>query len=136
MAGRRWFRRTSSTPALHAELDKDWDWDWDVVSAEVMAERASRHDRLVGREDLVADVSAILFEADLIGLNFETNTDEYDSEAETIVLRLHEANGPKDVQRIAHEEFTKWFDPQLAGSRKRYAAVGGSIWSAASRTQS
>lgn len=128
MVGKRWFRRTSSTPSLIAHDDCD------VESAGVTAEGTGRNDQLIGGDDLVTEISKILFEADLIGLNFEANTDEYDSEAETIVLRLHEATSAKDVQRIAHEEFTRWFDPNIAGSPRRYAAVGKSIWSAANRS--
>jgi hypothetical protein len=41
----------------------------------------------VTRRDFVQEVSQILFAADLIGINFESNTEEYDSEAETIVNR-------------------------------------------------
>jgi len=81
----------------------------------------------VTQRDLVQDVSQSLFAADLIGINFETNTDEYDSEAETIVIALPQAARPKDVQALTHETFVQWFDPQTAGPAERYAAVGVDI---------
>jgi hypothetical protein len=57
-----------------------------------------------------------------------TNTDEYLPEAQTIVIRLPEATSPDDAQRIVHEEFVRWFDPQLAGPVERYRVVAESIW--------
>jgi len=94
----------------------------------VAAARAEREHVLVGREDLVSRVEALLFYEDPIGINFDTNTDEYLAEAQTIVIRLPEATSPDDVQRIVHEEFIRWFDRQLAGPAERYRAVAESIW--------
>jgi len=107
------------------------DDDWNRQSEEIRRAKEARRSALVGREALVAEVSAILFESDPIGINFEWNTDEYDSEAETILLRLGDARGPEDVQRIAHEEFVLWFDEKIAGPPARYAEVARAIWAAA-----
>jgi len=82
----------------------------------------------VGREDLVSRVEALLFWEDPIGINFQTNTDEYHPEAQAIVIRLPEATSPDDVQRIVHEEFVRWFDRQIAGPVERYRVVAESIW--------
>jgi len=46
-----------------------------------------RRARLIGRDDEVEWLEAVLFEADPIGINFEDNTDEYRAEAESILLR-------------------------------------------------
>lgn len=78
-------------------------------------------------------MSAILSQADLIGIGSDASTDEYDSEAETIGLRLGEAHGTGDVQRTAHEEFARWSGPQVAGPRERCAGVGREVWAAANR---
>ena len=100
---------------------------WERVQDEVRKAREHRSAQTVTQRDLVQDVSQILFAADLIGINFETNTDEYDSEAETIVIALPQAARPKDVQALTHETFVQWFDPQTAGPAERYAAVGVDI---------
>ncbi len=78
--------------------------------------------------DLFDAVSQILFLADPAGINFETNTDEYDPEAETIVTGLPNAHSPEDVKALTHETFVQWFDAQTAGSIDRYAAVATEIW--------
>jgi len=43
---------------------------------------------------LFDEVSSILFRHDPIGINFETNTDEYEPEVGTILPRLKEAHHP------------------------------------------
>ena len=125
----RWRRAWKRDTAPESGADDDWARQ----VTEIRRAAEVRRSALVGREALVAEVSAILFDADPIGINFEENTDEYDSEAETIVLRLDEAHGPADVERIAYQEFVHWFDDQIAGPSTRYAAVGRAIWAAANR---
>ena len=82
-----------------------------------------------GYEDAVTKVSAALFARDPIGINFEHNTDEYDPEAETIVLRLMRETAQPDVVTLVHEEFTRWFGSGTAGPRQNYEAVAKEIWS-------
>jgi hypothetical protein len=67
-------------------------------------------------------IAAILFEADPMGINFETNTDEYEPEAETILLRLGQADTADDVARIVHEEFVRWFSVDDAGAAEAWRA--------------
>jgi hypothetical protein len=43
-------------------------------------------------------------------------------------MRLPEATSAEDVRRIAHEEFVRWFDAQLAGPPERYSAIAEEIW--------
>lgn len=78
--------------------------------------------------NLVGAVSQILFRADPAGINFETNTDEYDAEAEAIVTGLPDARSPEDVKALAHKTFVQWFDAQIAGHIDRYAGVASEIW--------
>jgi hypothetical protein len=78
--------------------------------------------------NLVDAVSQILFRADPAGINFETNTDEYDAEAEAIVIGLPNAHSPEDVKALTHGTFVQWFDAQTAGHIDRYAAVASEIW--------
>jgi hypothetical protein len=73
-------------------------------------ERAERRRLLTESEQLVLDLEALLFRHDPMGINYETNLDEYRSEAETITLRRAEAKSVDDVRRIVNEEFIRWFD--------------------------
>lgn len=69
-----------------------------------------RRDRATLKEEYGAffeNVSAILFEADLVGINFETNTDEYEPEVGTILPRRSHAISVQDVELIVHEEFCR-----------------------------
>jgi hypothetical protein len=82
---------------------------------------------LSGYEEIVAKVSAALFAHDPVGINLEQNTDEYDPEAQTIVIRLISETGDTDVVTIVHEEFRRWFGSGPAGSRRRYEGIGQEI---------
>jgi hypothetical protein len=104
------------------------DVQWERIQAEVRAAKQSRFEQTVTQRDLVDAVSQILFRADPVGINFETNTDEYDAEAETIVIGLPNAHCPEDVTALTHETFVQWFDAQLAGPIDRYSAVASEIW--------
>ncbi len=78
--------------------------------------------------EFFGEVSALLFEADPIGLNFSDNTDEYEPEAVTIIPRLRACNGPDDVAAVVFEEFVRWFTVEDAGPRESYLEVSGRIW--------
>lgn len=77
---------------------------------------------------LFASISAALFEADPVGINFDENTDEYEPEAGTIIPRLGSAMSAEDFQAIVYEEFCTWFSPIDAGPREKYASVSAKIW--------
>ena len=77
---------------------------------------------------MVAELEAILFKHDVMGIAFEENTDEYRPEAETIALRRTEARSLDDVRRIVHEEFVRWFDAPPAGPEVKYQALAEDIW--------
>jgi hypothetical protein len=117
---RRWFgrRRNDQVP----------DTQWRSVQDDVARARETRQRLVVGRQSLVASLEDVLFRHDPIGINFGHNTDEYRSEAETIVLRLPEATSELDLLRIVHEEFVRWFDAGIAGSTDRYTTIAREIW--------
>jgi hypothetical protein len=73
-------------------------------------------------------VAAILFRHDPFGINFECNTDEYEPEASTILPRLRTCNSAEDVLTVLHEEFTRWFDADIAGPRERYSTIANEVW--------
>ena len=77
---------------------------------------------------LFEQITAALFEADPIGINFKSNTDEYDPEAGTIIPRLQSCNSAFDVNHVVFEEFCRWFDAESVGERKAYEQVSELIW--------
>lgn len=82
---------------------------------------------------LFSRISAALFEADPIGINFESNTDEYDPETATILPRLNDAGSVTEVETIIHEEFCRWFSLENAGSKEKYRSVARVIWEISSQ---
>ncbi len=79
---------------------------------------------------LYDEILEILFRNDPIGINFEFNTDEYGPEVGTILPRLKEARSPEDLQKIIHQEFVRWFDADIAGTKARYAKIAHEVWAA------
>ena len=75
-------------------------------------------------------IAAILFEADPIGINYQTNTDEYEPEVGTILPRLDRVTSAAEVQQVVHEEFCRWFDAEQVGPRENYSSVAEKIWQA------
>lgn len=77
---------------------------------------------------LYDEVAALLFRHDPEGINFETNTDEYEPEVGTILPRLRNCDSEADALRIVHEEFVRWFGADTAVPRERYAKIAAEIW--------
>jgi len=73
-------------------------------------------------------IAALLFKHDPIGINFEDNTDEYEPEARTILPRLRDCHSAEDTLRVVHEEFVRWFTPEVAGQQKHYTQIASEIW--------
>jgi hypothetical protein len=85
--------------------------------------------RLTGEyKKLFEEASALLFRHDPIGLDYETNIDEYDPEVGTVLPRLSSCGSPEDVQRVLHEEFIRWFSPADAGPAERYREAAVELW--------
>lgn len=72
----------------------------------------------------------MLFAADPIGINFDTNTDEFDAEEDSIVARLPRATSEADAIAIVFSEFQRWFGPDIAGPRSGYERLASDIWRA------
>lgn len=96
-------------------------------------------DRRLGREDkktrrrdyaaLLSGINALLWEADPIGLApGNPSTDEYRPEAEAILSRIDEVRAPRDMERVVHEEFVRFFGLRLAGPHRRFRGVAQRIW--------
>ncbi|HEY6908842.1 MAG TPA: hypothetical protein VI356_05715 [Myxococcales bacterium] len=86
-------------------------------------------------KDLYREVARILFEEDPIRINFETNSDEYEAEAGTILPRLRGCSGVEEVRAVVHEEFVRWFGADIAGTGGRYGSIAEKIWAAIRKEQ-
>ena len=84
---------------------------------------------------LFDEVAAILFELDPEGINFESNTDEYEPEVGTILPRLRSCSSVRDARRVIHEEFVRWFEPETAGPESSCQDAAERIWAAWKRHQ-
>lgn len=77
------------------------------------------------RQAFVLRVAALCWVHDPIALAaIGAPTDEYTSEARTIVERVPEARDADDLARIVAEEFAHWFTPEIAGPRRTIATWG------------
>ena len=72
--------------------------------------------------------AALLFRHDPIGINFETNTDEYEPEVGTILPRLRGCQSEEQVRRVVQEEFVRWFGADIAGRQEQYAQIAAELW--------
>ncbi|MCL2514726.1 MAG: hypothetical protein FWD85_01210 [Microbacteriaceae bacterium] len=77
-----------------------------------------------------AQISALLFDADPIGLNFTINTDEYDSEAKEVDRVLDSSSSVEALTVTIRDIFLEWFNAEadLVGPLERYAGAAAQIW--------
>lgn len=104
------------------------DAEWEAMSETIRAAKADRLRRLAGYEAVVREFEALLFERDPIGINFESNTDEYRAEATTIALRFLEDADVVDPGRVAYEEFARWFGEGTCEPPANYESTGAELW--------
>ncbi len=78
-------------------------------------------------QNLFRAISESLFKNDPMGISYESNTDEYEAEAETIIPRLKSCVTEDDVLSVVHDEFTRWFG-NCAGPRSHYRKTASDIW--------
>ena len=79
---------------------------------------------------LFDEIAAILFRHDPVGINYENNADEYEPEVGTVLPRLKDCQSSTDVRQLLHQEFSRWFAPDIAGPEERYDAAAFDIWDA------
>jgi hypothetical protein len=70
----------------------------------------------------------ILHKYDPIGIAYLA--DEYTPEVETILPRLKETSSVEGVNEVIYQEFVRWFDSELAGSKARYDKIAEEVWAA------
>ena len=82
--------------------------------------------------ELFSKLEAIFFTCDPIGINFESNSDEYALEVAGVLKRLPYATSQDDVHTMVYEEFCVCFDVQLAGNKYSpvYAHIAKETWEA------
>jgi len=78
--------------------------------------------------ELFHGISEILFEHDLMGINFGTNTDEYEPEVGTIIPELQKCSDHKDVQRVICQNFVYWFGDEACKKESDYEDVAKGVW--------
>ena len=54
--------------------------------------------------------------------------DEYEPEVGTILPRLGTVRSEGEVLDVVHEEFVRWFGPDVAGPREHYAGTASEVW--------
>ena len=94
--------------------------EWKAIRAAARRERG----------ELVARVSAILFEADPVGISSKNNADEYDAEAETIVARLPACGDAASARKVIAAEFAAWFGPEYGELTPALRQAVNEIWQA------
>lgn len=122
----RVFRRRRRRAA--EDLGADSGPVWDAVTERARSDMEARRRALAPLTPIVSSISAALLRADPIGLG-DDNADEYDPEAETIVMRLADRREPPaagDVLTVVHAEFRRWFG-DLAGEVSRYEDVAAEV---------
>jgi hypothetical protein len=78
--------------------------------------------------DLFDSIAEPLFRHDPVGINFEVNPGEYQTEAGSILPRLRHCNSVEAVRQVVHQEFVHSFDVLTAGSEERYTQIAAEIW--------
>ena len=87
-------------------------------------------------KDTFEEVCAILYKHDPIGLNFGDNSDEYQYEADYVVLRFREAENTKELAIIIKEVFANQFDQKLANNKhalETYDPIASEVWTLLSK---
>src|SRR6266513_2027251 len=91
---------------------------WDATVAErADDERRQRHLLQARYAGLFAAATDLFFAIDPVGINFETNVDEYEPEVGTVLPRLESAESVEDARQILHEELVSWFGAPYEGAR-------------------
>lgn len=98
----------------------------DVIAKSKRDKEARKRIR-VAYSALFQAVSESLFKNDPMGINFGSNTDEYEPEVGTIIPRLFSCDTEGDVLSAVHEEFATWFGDS-AGPKINYTEAASDIW--------
>lgn len=78
--------------------------------------------------NLTDKITKLLFHADPIKINFQTNTDEYKIEAKEIVLELENCKTVDSLLDKIYDIFVKFFNPCIAGTKENYRLIAENVW--------
>jgi hypothetical protein len=98
-----------------------------MIGTLVMNDEKNPHQTTISKEALFASITALLFDADLMNINFVENADEYEMEASAIVALLSGANSEKDVHTIVCQVFCKYFE-DMKPINSSFELVSQAIW--------
>ena len=95
----------------------------------VAGEGAEERERLKREHPrLFWELALALARRDPIGLvGVGAPDDEYEPEVGTILPRLGTVPSEGEVLDVVHEEFVRWFGPEVAGPRERYAGGASEV---------
>lgn len=79
-------------------------------------------------ENLRQEITRILSEYNPLGIADESNPDEYDLEAKTILRKLDRCGSVEDVNKIVYQDFKSWFFPDIVGEKDDYRKISEEIW--------
>ena len=76
-----------------------------------------------------AELARVLTSHDPLGLAaIGAPDDEYEPEAGTILPRLGTVSSEGEALDVVHEEFVRWFGPEMAGPKEDYAGIASEVW--------
>ena len=79
-------------------------------------------------EILKNSITEILAKHDLMGIVYESNPDEYNLEAKTILRKLDRCNSIEETTNMIYQDFKSWFAPVDIGEKSRYKKLSEEIW--------
>ena len=75
------------------------------------------------------ELSRLLASHDPIGLvGLGAPDDEYEPEAGTILSRPGAVSSKEEALDVVHEEFVRWFGPEVAGPKEVYEETASGVW--------
>lgn len=78
--------------------------------------------------ELLIAINKLLFEFDLMRLDFGDNLDEYDFEAKAILELLTAQSTPKDTLNIVYKVFKQFFGKDVIPEKPHFIPVAEAIW--------
>jgi len=82
----------------------------------------------MSQDNLKKAISEIMFELDPIGINFEDNEDEYDSEAEQVLAIVYKVKSVDELEQKIVSLFKSMFSDDDIQENAVYAEIARRIW--------
>ena len=108
--------------------------EWEEARQSVARSRAYRKERVEGYEGLVQNISSRILAIDPIGIRGKS-ADEYEMEAELIVIALLDGVSANGLTEAIHKVFIDCFDENMAGPVGRFSGLASDVWSFWSQTR-